>query len=154
METIAELLEHAPALRPLSAEHRETIGGCAVNRVFEAGELLIAEGEAADTFFVIRRGGVAIETFAPQRGALTIETAGDGELVGWSWLVPPYRAAFDVRALVQTHVIAFDAACLRGKFGADPALGYELFQIFSAVIVERLQNTRLRLLDVYGKVPR
>ena len=154
MQTIAELLDHAPALRPLSAEHRETIAGCAVNRAFESGELLIEEGAPADTFFVIRRGTVAIETFVPQRGGVTIETVHDGELVGWSWLMPPYRAAFDVRAVEQTHAVAFDAACLRGKFGADPALGYDLLQLFTAVIVERLQSTRLRLLDVYGKTPR
>jgi CRP-like cAMP-binding protein len=151
MDTIAELIGHAPGLRALSAEHRETIAGCAINRVFPAGELLMGAGRPADTFFVIRRGSVALETFAPHRGAITIETVGEGELLGWSWLVPPYRTAFDARALVPTHAIAFDAACLRGKFAADPALGYELLQVFTAVMVDRLQSTRLRLLDVYGK---
>ena len=153
MQSIAELLDHSPALRPLSEGHRETIAGCAVNRVFEAGELLIEAGAPADTFFVIRRGTAAIETFVPQRGSVTIETLHDGDLVGWSWLFPPYRAAFDVRAVEQTHAVSFDAACLRGKFGADPALGYDLLQLFTAVIVERLQSTRLRLLDLYGKAP-
>jgi CRP/FNR family transcriptional regulator, cyclic AMP receptor protein len=153
METIAELLAHAPALRSLSGAHRELIAGCAVNRVFEPGELLLRDGDPANAFFVLRRGTVALETFAPQRGAVTIETIHDGDLLGWSWLVPPYRTSFDARAVTTVHVIAFDAACLRGKFDADPALGYELFQVFTGVIVERLQSTRMRLLDVYGKVP-
>ena len=50
------------------------------------------------------------------------------------------------------HAIAFDGACLRGKCEADPQLGYDLMKLFAAVIVERLQATRLRLLDVYGQV--
>jgi hypothetical protein len=75
----------------------------------------------------------------------------DGELLGWSWLVPPYRVAFDARAMAATHAIALDGACLRGKCEADPALGYALLKILSTVFVERLQDTRLRLLDVYGK---
>src|SRR4051812_45098720 len=153
MEQIAELLADVPALRALSAEHRQTIAGCAMNRVFAPGELLLGEGQPADTFFVIRRGSVALETFSPRRGAITIETVDDGELLGWSWLVPPYRTAFDARALGSTHTIAFDAICLRGKFAADPALGYDLLQLFTAVMVERLQSTRRRLLDIYGKAP-
>ena len=153
MENIAELLASVPAMSALSAEHREMIAGCATNRAFREGEYIMREGDPADTFYVIRRGAVAIETFAPRRGPVTIETAHDGDLLGWSWLVPPYRVTFDVRALATTHAIGFDGACLRGKFDDDPALGYELLKTFAAVIVERLQGTRLRLLDVYGKAP-
>jgi CRP/FNR family transcriptional regulator, cyclic AMP receptor protein len=151
VELISELLEGVPALWPLEPGHRETIAGCGSNRVFEAGEYILREGEPADTFYVIRRGDVAIETFGPREGPVTIETIHEGDLLGWSWLVPPYRTTFDARALTQTHAIAFDGACLRGKLDADPALGYVLLRLFAAVIVERLQGTRLRLLDVYGK---
>ena len=96
-------------------------------------------------------GDVALETYAPQRGAVTIETVHDGDLLGWSWLVPPYRTVFDARALGTVHAIAFDGACLRGKCdGRSRARATTLLQLFTEVIVERLQNTRLRLLDVYG----
>src|SRR5262245_3835216 len=108
------------------------------------------EGEPAGDFYVIRSGDVALETFVPQRGALTIETLHDGDLVGWSWLVPPYRTTFDARALDQTRTVSFDGACLRGKCEEDHELGYELMKRFTNVIVGRLQSTRLRLLDVYG----
>jgi CRP/FNR family transcriptional regulator, cyclic AMP receptor protein len=153
VETITELLEHVPGLHALEPGHRETIGGCGLNRVFQPGEQLMREGDPADTFYVIRRGSVAIETFVPPAGAETIETLHDGDLLGWSWLVPPYRVAFDARALTETHAIAFDGACLRRKLDADPALGYVLLRLFAAVIVERLQGTRLRLLDVYRRAP-
>jgi len=151
MELISELLEQVPAMRPLEHEHRETLSGCGSNRVFQAGDYLMREGDPADTFYVIRRGSVAIETFVPSEGQVTIETLHDADLLGWSWLVPPYTTTFDARALKETHAIAFDGACLRRKLDSDPALGYMMLRLFAAVIVERLQGTRIRLLDVYGK---
>ena len=83
---------------------------------------------------------------------MTIETIDDGDLLGWSWLVPPFREQLDARAIDTVHTVAFDAACLRGKADTDPVLGYELMKRFVPVIVERLQATRVRLLDVYGHV--
>jgi CRP/FNR family transcriptional regulator, cyclic AMP receptor protein len=111
------------------------------------------EGDPADAFYVLREGAVALQTEVPGRGAIVLQTLHDGELLGWSWLVPPYRVAFDARSLGTTHAIALDGACLRGKCEADPALGYALLKILSTVFVERLQDTRLRLLDLYGKGP-
>ncbi|HEX2414355.1 MAG TPA: cyclic nucleotide-binding domain-containing protein [Thermoleophilaceae bacterium] len=153
MRTIDELLAETPALRGLRTEQLELIAGCAKNRVFAPGEHLMREGEPAADFFVIREGDVALETFVPQRGALTIETLHDGDLVGWSWLVPPYRTMFDARAQARTRTVSFDGLCLRAKCEADHELGYELLSRFTAVIVERLQATRIRLLDLYGYLP-
>ncbi len=152
MQTIDELLSEAPAFEGMGRAHLELIAGCARNRTFEKGAYLLREGDEANVFYVIRRGRVALETFVPERGALTIETIDEGDLVGWSWLVPPYRVDFDAAALDTVHAITFDGACLRGKCEDDPALGYELMKRFVPVIVERLQATRLRLLDVYGHV--
>ena len=152
MQTLEALLTEAPAFQGMAADHLDLIAGCAINRIFEAGEYLIREGDPANTFFVIRRGAVALETHVPQRGPLIIETLHEQDLVGWSWLVPPYRTQFDVRSSGTTHTIAFDGACLRGKCDNDPALGYDLLGRFAAVILERLQATRLRLIDVYGHV--
>ena len=151
MQTIDELLADVPALRPLSAEHRETIAGCARTRVFDEGERIMREGDPADAFYALREGAVALETVIPGRGAVVLQTLHDGDLLGWSWLVPPYRTAFDARALTTTKAIAFDGACLRGKSEADPALGYDLLKLVSAVFMTRLQDTRLRLLDLYAK---
>ena len=152
MRTIEELLAEVPALHALAPEHRDTVAGCARNQVFEPGERIMREGDPADAFYVIREGQVALETVVPGRGAVILQTLHDGELLGWSWLVPPYRTAFDARSIATTHTIAFDGACLRGKCEDDPALGYELMKRFTSVIVERLQATRLRLIDIYGHV--
>jgi CRP/FNR family transcriptional regulator, cyclic AMP receptor protein len=153
VRTLDELLADVPALAGLAAEQRELIAGCAKNVTFASGDYLMREGEPADTFFVIRHGAVAIETFVPARGPVTIETLHADDLLGWSWLVPPYRTAFDVRALETVRAMSFDGVCLRGKCVEDPVLGQALLERFTAVIVERLQATRLRLLDMYGDSP-
>ena len=152
MQTINQLLAEAPAFNGMSQEHLELIAGCAQNKTATDGEYLMREGDPADSFYVIRHGRVALEIFVPQRGAVTIETIDDGDLLGWSWLVPPFRVEMDARALGNVHTVVFDAACLRGKADEDPELGYELMRRFIPVIVERLQATRVRLLDVYGHV--
>lgn len=150
MQTVDQLLAEAPTFTGMSPAHLELIAGCGHNEVFEAGSYLMREGDPADRFYVLRRGRVAMEIFVPQRGALTVETIGPGDLVGWSWLTPPFRVHLDTRVLEEAHALSFDAACLRGKCDDDAELGYELMRRFIPVIVERLQATRVRLLDVYG----
>jgi CRP/FNR family transcriptional regulator, cyclic AMP receptor protein len=151
MRTIEELLGEVPALEALTPEHRDTVAGCARNQVFDPGARIMREGEPADAFYVIRAGQVALGTVMPGRGEVILQTLHDGELLGWSWLVPPYRNAFDARALEHLSALAFDGACLRGKCAEDAVLGYALLERFAAVIVERLQATRMRLLDLYGE---
>ncbi len=152
MQTIEQLLAEAKPFNGMSQEHLQLIAGCAQNETFADGGYLMREGDAANRFYVVRLGRVALEIFVPERGAVTLETVEDGDLVGWSWLVAPFRVHLDARAVGSVHVVAFDAACLRGKADEDPVLGYELMRRFIPVIVERLQATRVRMLDVYGGV--
>ncbi|ABD13845.1 Crp/Fnr family transcriptional regulator [Frankia sp. CcI156] len=131
-------------------DHLALLAGCARHAIFRPGDVLLREGDPADTLYVIRHGTVAIETFVPTRGLVPIETVGAGNVVGWSWLFPPYRLHFDARALSLVRATAIDGACLRGKFSQDPALGYDVLSHLAQVLIERLQATRLRLLDVYA----
>jgi CRP-like cAMP-binding protein len=126
------------------------LAGCAGNVHFAAGESLFREGEPADAFYIVRQGSVALETFVPTRGPVVIETIDAGEVIGWSWLFAPYRWHFDARALTVVRATAFDGSCLRQKCEDDPVLGYALMGRFAQVLIQRLQWTRLRLLDVYG----
>jgi CRP/FNR family cyclic AMP-dependent transcriptional regulator len=151
IRAIDEVLEELPTFRGLDPAYLELIAGCGENRICEVGGYLAREGDPAETFFVIRHGRVALEVAAPGRGALMIETLGEGAVVGWSWLFPPYRWSFDARALELTRTVVFDGACLRGKCEQDKELGYELMQRFARIMLDRLQATRLQLLDVYGR---
>ena len=150
MSNIETLLHEVPLFAGLEPAQLELIAGCGSNVHADDDEVLFRQGDPADTFYVIRHGSVALETFVPSRGGLTIETLEAGEVLGWSWLFEPYRWHFDARALTPVRATAFDAACLRGKCEADPELGYALMSRFAGVLIERLQWTRLRLLDIYG----
>ncbi len=149
-ESMAELLSDQPLFRDLPVDVANTVAGCARNATFDPGRLLLAEGEEATTLYLLRRGQVSIEVHAPSRGPLAVQTLGPGQVVGWSWLVPPYRWSFDARALSPVGAIAIDGACLRAKADEQPELGYRLLQKISAMLLERLQATRTQLLDVYG----
>jgi CRP/FNR family transcriptional regulator, cyclic AMP receptor protein len=151
MRTIDELIAENHVFRGLQSAQLEFIAGCARNTHFDAGQLLLREGDPADTFFLIRKGTVALEIHAPGRGPLLIETLTDGDVVGWSWLFAPYRWQMDGRAVEPCSLVAFDGACLRGKCEEDHELGYQLMQRFAANVIDRLQATRLQLLDVYGR---
>ncbi len=150
METLEQLLQNVPLFDGLSHDDLDLIAGCGSNVRFREGEFLFRDGDDANTFFVLRHGIVALETFVPARGPVTIETLEAGDVVGWSWLFPPYRWHFDARALSLVRATRFDGACLRTKCEAEPRLGYQLMSRFAQVVIDRLQSTRLRLLDVYG----
>ncbi len=150
---IDELLAGVPTLAGMDPAHLELIAGCGSIRAFEQGERLFKEGQPATTFYVLRHGRAALEIFVPGRGEVTVATVGPGDIAGWSWLVPPYEWHLDARALERGSAVEFDGACLRGKFEGDPALGYEVMKRFATVLLERLQATRLQLLDVYGHTP-
>jgi CRP/FNR family transcriptional regulator, cyclic AMP receptor protein len=148
---LAELVGGHPLLTGLPGDTIAHVAGCARNIAVDTDTLLLAEGERADTLYLLRRGRVALEVHGPGQGRLVIETLGPGHAVGWSWLFPPFRWHFDARALEPVGAVALDGACLRAKAEADPAFGYALMQRMSAVLLERLQATRLRLLDLYGR---
>jgi CRP/FNR family cyclic AMP-dependent transcriptional regulator len=150
VRTLPELMQDLPTLRALAPVHRDTIAGCAGNAAFAPGEEIMREGEPADAFYVVRKGAVAVVTEVPGRGRVTVETLHAGDVLGWSWLLEPYRNEFGARSLGTTHLLGFDAACLRGKCESDPALGYDVLKLLAAGFAERLRDTRLRLLDLYG----
>ena len=126
------------------------IAGCARNVRFNTGEYLFRTDGPADEFYLLRHGRVALDVAAPGRAAITIETIGAGEIVGVSWLVPPYRWNYDARAIELVRAIGMDAKCLRQKCDADHNVGYEMMMRFVPLLVDRLQAMRLQLLDVYG----
>jgi CRP-like cAMP-binding protein len=150
IETLEPLLAEHPFLRGMSEDYLQLITGCAKNVKFEAGEVIFREGGDADRFYLIRHGWIALEVFTPERGSNPILSLGAGDVIGWSWLIPPYKWRFDARAIEQTRAIALDGKCLRGKCDDDPRLGYELLKRISAIIADRLHATRLQMLDVYG----
>jgi CRP/FNR family cyclic AMP-dependent transcriptional regulator len=145
------ILSQHPFFKDLDPQKLQFIAGCASNVRFEEGKFLFRDGEDANNFYVIRAGKVAIEIFSPKRGAITIQTLREGDVLGWSWLFPPYRWHFDAKALELTRAISLDGKCLRNKCEEDHDIGYELMKRFSDVIIQRLQATRIQVLDLYAE---
>lgn len=150
MRDLEQTLTEHPFLKGLNADNIRTLVGCASNVVFKEGDFVFREGEEADAFYFIRHGRVLVETHVPQKGPIIIRSREAGEVLGWSWLVPPFRWHFDARAVELTRAIALDGKCLREKCENDHDLGYEVMKRFAVIIAERLESTRLQLMDVYG----
>lgn len=151
--TLEPLLAEHPFFADFDASHVELSATCASNVVFEEGSFFFRDGDAADQFYIIREGKVAVQIFTADRGPLTVQTLGEGEILGWSWLVPPYRWRFDARALERTRAIALDGECIRAKIESNHELGYALLKRFLGIMTQRLEGTLLQLVDVYGVHP-
>ncbi len=150
MENLEKILSDHPFFKDMKTEYLNLIVGCASNVRFNEDEVIFSEGEEANKFYVIREGSVALDIHDPGSGKITIDTLEDGEVLGWSWLVPPYYWRLDAHAIMKTRAIALDGKCLRNKCEMDHDLGYELLKRFTLIVEQRLQSTRLQLLDVYG----
>ena len=151
METLERILAEHSFFAGLESYYTNLLVGCAANVRFDAGNYIFKEGEEANEFYIIRAGKVALEISAPQRKPIILATLGEGEILGWSWLLPPYHWKFHARAVEDTRAIALDGKCLRTKCEQNHDLGYELLKRFSQIIDRRLDATRFQLLDVYGK---
>jgi len=144
MEGLGRIVREHSFFAGMAGGHTDVLSGCARNVRFEPGEYLFHEGDVADQLYLLRAGRVALEVNKP--GArVTIQTVGESEIVGASWLVPPYRRGLSARAVELTRALSFDAACLRGKCEADHDLGYEMMKRFLPVLIQRLRAARLQI---------
>jgi CRP-like cAMP-binding protein len=149
METLEPILKKHPFFKDLNQKHLEILVGCASNVRFKEGEIILKEEEQANKFYLIREGKVAVYIAKPR--SITIQTIHEGDILGWSWLVPPHRHRFSARAVEDTRAIALDGRCLRGKCETNHELGYELLKRLVTVFAQRLEATRLQLLNIYSK---
>lgn len=150
MENLERMLAEHPFFKELEPQYLQLITGCATNVRFDSGQFVFHEGEEANAFYVIRQGAVAVEAFLAGKGSVIVDTCTDGDVLGWSWLIPPYNWHLDARATELTRAIALDGKCLREKCEKDKTLGYELLKRFAKIMEQRLEATRLQLLDMYG----
>ena len=151
MEGLERIVLAHPFFAGLERDLGPTVAGCARNHRFTQGQYIAREGEPANEIFLIRHGKAALEIHPPGQSPIVFSTEAEGDIIGGSWLVPPYRWRFDVRAMELTRAIGIDARCLRDKCDADHDLGYAMMKRFLPELVRQLDETRLQILDVYGK---
>jgi CRP/FNR family cyclic AMP-dependent transcriptional regulator len=150
----AELLAAHPFVVGMEESQLQRIAECAVKVVeFAPEQVIFHAGGIARVMYLLRRGDVALEVVAPGTGTRIVTTLSGGDVLGWSWMFPPYRWAFDGRALTPTEAIVIDGEKLRQCAGADHELGYQVVWRVAREMADRLQATRFQLLDVYREGP-
>ncbi|MBZ5679616.1 MAG: cyclic nucleotide-binding domain-containing protein [Acidobacteriia bacterium] len=150
MENLERIISEHPLFAGLEPRYTTLLVSCASNVRFEASTYIFKEGEEANEFYLIRAGRVALEIFAPQRKPIIVETLSEGDILGWSWLLPPYHWKFHAQAIQVTRAIALDGKCLRTKCEQNHDLGYEVLKRFAQIVERRLEATRIQLLDIYS----
>jgi len=149
IKDMRSILEDHEFFKGLDSNFLDFIAGCASNVSFNPQEVILKEGDAADKFYLLRRGTAEIFIAHPQD--IAIQTIKEGNILGWSWLVPPYKYRFSARAVTNVQAISLDGKCLRGKCEQNKELGYELLKRLMGVFTDRLEATRLQLLNIYNQ---
>ncbi|MFE7773690.1 Crp/Fnr family transcriptional regulator [Streptomyces sp. NPDC057445] len=134
----------------LSAEHRARLLEIAEEVKFPEGTRVFEEGRLADRFWIIKSGTITLHMAVPGRRPAVIESLGFGELVGWSWLFPPFVWQLGAQAMTPVRAQQFDARSVRMMMEADPTLGSAIGQWVGGVLAHRLHAARIRLLDLYA----
>ncbi len=150
METLERIIADHPFFDGMKQEYLDILIGCASNVRFEEGSYIFREGGEANEFYLIRSGRVALEMATPNHHALLIGTYGEGDVLGWSWLLPPYQWKFQAKVVEPVRAFVLDGKCLRKKCEDNHDLGYEMLKRFTKIIDRRLDATRFQLLDVYA----
>jgi CRP/FNR family transcriptional regulator, cyclic AMP receptor protein len=150
MENLERFIAECPFFAGLDHAYLNLIVGCASNVRFDAGTYVFREGAPADTFYLLREGKVTVEIFTPHHKPMVVATIGEGEIVGWSWLLPPYVWKFNGKAMQNIRAIALDGKCLRTKCEENHDLGYEVLKRLVQIIEHRLDEARFQLMDVYA----
>jgi CRP/FNR family transcriptional regulator, cyclic AMP receptor protein len=149
MSAMRDRLSAFGMLAKLSQTHIAVLASAAKDVTFATGDRLFDEGGTAKGCWLVRRGCVAIDASVPGRGQMVVQTVGPGEVVGWSWLVDPPRWHFGALAVTPTVAIELDTDQLRAFAEHDPSFGYPMATAMLAMVLDRLQTTRARLLDLY-----
>ena len=149
-EPLATRVALHPFLAGMNRTQLALLTDCAMAAHFETGQTILREGEFANRCYLIETGKVVVESGGSVGEALVIETIGAGDLLGWSWMFPPYVWQFTARAVEPTSAIFFYGAVLREYCEKDHSLGYELLKRISAVMVRRLQAAHKQMLSVYS----
>ena len=147
VKAVETVIANHPFLHGLKPEYLRLLAQNAMRMHYGAGDLIFHEGDPANRFYLIEQGQVSLESPRRDEAGVLIQRIGPGEVLGWSWLFPPYYWHFDARATKPTTAIFFYGTHLREQCEQDHDFGYELMKRMAQVVIQRLQATRLRLLE-------
>jgi CRP/FNR family cyclic AMP-dependent transcriptional regulator len=140
-----------PFLQGLQPGHLAILTSCAMPTHFAKDQLIFREGEMANRFYLILQGRVSLGAEAPDRPPVPVEQVAAGDVLGWSWMFPPYTWNFTARTVEPVQAIFFYGTWLREQCDADAVLGYELMKRTAAVAIRRLHAARQELVVLAGR---
>ena len=147
MQSIENYLSSHKFFSGLDQSYIKFLAGAASERQIKEGDALFKQGERADRFYLLRHGQISIQVPALMGPTLEIQTLGEDQILGWSWLIAPYRWSFFARAVADSEVLEFDGSAILAHCEHDPKFGYELFKRFAALMSERLDAARQKMMD-------
>ncbi|HUV22446.1 MAG TPA: cyclic nucleotide-binding domain-containing protein [Gammaproteobacteria bacterium] len=150
MPSIAEYLAIHDFFSGLNDDYIKLLADFATERQVSRGEVLFQQGKPADKFYLVRKGKVSVQVPALVGPALELQVLGEDQILGWSWLIPPYRWNFLARAVEDTEFLEFDGRAILARCEKDPRFGYELFKLFTALMSERLNAARQKMMDQWN----
>ena len=118
--------------------------------VLKPDEVLFRENGEAKRFFIVARGILALEVERAAKPSTTVQTLGDGALLGLSWRLTPHRWMWTARAMTETRLAVFDASFMRAECERNPDLDRLMWKAVAEEASKRLHHTRIQLLDLYG----
>lgn len=148
MKDLQNIITSHTLFQDMKPEHQALLGRGAKEAKYKAGEVIFRQGEPANLFHLIVSGKVLLEAHEPADGTVPVQTLGPGDLLGWSWLFPPFAWNFQARAVEPTEVIALSGGHLLASAEQDNEFGYELMKRVAQVVIKRLQGARKQLLDL------
>lgn len=147
MEVTATGLAAQRFLQGMRPGQLDALADAASEVVFPAGHRIFDEGDYADHFWLIQSGYVVLDVQVPGEGLAIIGKVGIGELLGWSWLLPPYQWSLGAVCATEVKAFEFNAQAIRERCGADPAFRDALTQRLFPVLTGRLMNTKTCLVS-------
>jgi CRP-like cAMP-binding protein len=149
-QSIADYLAQHPFFNGMDDEYIEFLAGAAVESKIDEGDMLFRQGKPADRFYLLRSGEVSVQVPALVGPVLEIQRLGEGELLGWSWLIPPYMWNFQARVEADSTILEFDGPAVLAHCEEDPRFGFELLKRFAALMSERLGAARQKMMDEWN----
>jgi CRP-like cAMP-binding protein len=150
MPSTADYLTAHAFFSALSEDYIKLLSEFVVERQVAKGEVLFQQGKVADKFYLVRKGQISVQVPALVGPPLELQILGENQMLGWSWLIPPYRWNFMARAVEDTELLEFDGQAILARCENDPKFGYELFKRFTALMSERLNAARQKMMDQWN----
>ncbi len=146
------VFENHPFFKGLKTEYVDLISGCSDIVTFKPGEYIFKEGDAAENFYIIAKGKVNVEIQMPDSHPFSLQSLGEGNVLGWSWFIAPNQWRFSSRAVEKTELIVVDGKPLKKACETNHDLGYEIYKRLVGIFVQRLEATRDQLVEIYGRL--